>query len=303
MILQDYSQLTVAAALAFAKDFERGKDTKEMINILRHTILNTLLSDKSKFGPEYGQIVMAVDAREYWRREYFPQYKGARKKKREESKTDWKSIFDISSQLRAEFKEFFPYKFVEVPLTEGDDIIAVLSKYSQNHELKTVGLFDDEPQRVLIKSNDGDFAQLHKYKNVRQWNPILKKYVKPSDKHALLLKCLSGDEGDGIPNIKTHDNFFMEEVRGRQASITQKIKDAAVAQFDADHPIVFCDQIMDRNYSRNRNLIDFDFIPAEIESKIIDTYLTTEPARDKGKIFNYLIANRCKLLMGRVQEF
>lgn len=303
MILQDYSQLTVAAALAFSKDFEKGKNTADMVNLMRHTILNTLLSDKSKFGPEYGEIVMAVDAREYWRREYFPQYKGARKKKREESKTDWKSIFDIASQLRGEFKEFFPYRFVEVPMTEGDDIIAVLSKYSQTNDLTTVGLFGDEPQRVLIKSNDGDFAQLHKYKNVRQWNPILKKYIKSSDKHALLLKCLSGDEGDGIPNIKTNDNFFMEEVRGRQASITQKIKDVAITQFVAGQPVVFGDQTMDRNYSRNRNLIDFDFIPAKIEQQIIDTYSSVVPARDKGKIFNYLIANRCRQLMGRVQEF
>ena len=161
---------------------------------------------------------------------------------------------------------------------------------------------DDEPQRVLIKSNDGDFAQLHKYKNVRQWNPILKKYVKASDKHALLEKCLVGDAGDGIPNIKTHDNFFMEE-GGRQSSITSKIKAAAIAQFDAGQPVVFGDQTMDRNYSRNRNLIDFDFIPDHIDRKIIDIYTKAVPVRDKGKIFNYLIANRCKLLMSRIQEF
>ena len=292
----------MAAALAFPKDFEKGKDTKEMINLLRHTLLNTLLSDKQKFGKEYGQIVMAIDSREYWRRDYFPQYKGARKKKREESKTDWKSIFDIATQLRDEFREVFPYKYVLVDKCEGDDIIAVLSKYSQTNELATVGLMDDEPQRVLIKSNDGDFAQLHKYKNVRQWNPILKKFVKPAAKHALLEKCLVGDVGDGIPNIKTHDNFFMEE-GGRQASITSKIKAAAIAQFDAGQPVVFGDQTMDRNYSRNRNLIDFDFIPDHIDRKIIDIYTKAVPVRDKGKIFNYLIANRCKLLMSRIQEF
>ena len=295
MILQDYSQLTVAAALAFAKDFEKGKDTKEMINILRHTILNTLLSDKSKFGPEYGQIVMAVDAREYWRREYFPQYKGARKKKREESKTDWKSIFDISSQLRAEFKEFFPYKFVEVPLTEGDDIIAVLSKYSQTHDLKTVGLFDDEPQRVLIKSNDGDFAQLHKYKNVRQWNPILKKYVKPSDKHALLEKIIRGDPGDGIPSVLCDDNFLMNKT-SRAPAVTK----AVITKFLSATNL---SSIESQRYLRNKTLIDFDYIPDTISNGIIEEYQKSNTAKDKGKIFNYLIANRCKLLMDKVTLF
>lgn len=302
MILQDYSQLTVAAALAFTNDFDKGKDTKQMVNLLRHTLLNTLLSDKQKFGGEYGQIVMAIDSREYWRRDYFPQYKGMRKKHREESKTDWHSIFSISAQLRDEFKEIFPYQYICVDKCEGDDIIAVLSKFTQTNELKTVGLMDDEPQRVLIKSNDGDFAQLHRYKNVRQWNPILKKFVKPADKHALLEKCLVGDPGDGIPNIKTHDNFFMEE-GGRQAAITAKIKAKAIAQAEANQPIVFGDATMDRNYHRNRTLIDFNCIPIEIESKIIESYQNTPVIRDKGKIFNYLVANRCKLLMEKIQEF
>jgi len=303
MILIDYSQMVVAAAFAFPKDFEKGKDAAKMIDLLRHTVLNTLLSDKQKHSKQFGDIVLAVDDREYWRRDYFPQYKGARKKNREESKTDWKSIFSIGTQLREEFAETFPYKVIQVPKCEGDDIIAVLTKYVPT-EVTEASMFpcDDVRPEILIKSSDGDFAQLHKYKGVRQWNPIMKKFVAKAGKHDLLEKCMSGDTGDGVPNIRTHDNFFMEE-GGRQAPITAKIKAAAIAQVEAGEEVHFGDAAMDRNYSRNRNLIDFDCIPQDIIDAIHDKYITTEAVHDKSKIFNYLVKNRCKLLVEHIARF
>lgn len=303
MILIDYSQLIIAGALTFGSDFDKGKDTKKQIDIMRHTILNTLLSDKKKYGKEYGDFVIAVDSKNYWRREVFPYYKGARKKNREESKTDWKAIFDIGTQLREEFSEVFPYKFINVDGAEGDDVIAVLSKYSQESDLKQVGVFDGEPQPVLIKSNDGDFGQLHKYSNVRQWNPILKKYVPKYGKYDLLEKLLTGDAGDGIPNIKSADDHFMNEDSGRQASITAKIKKTAFDQFDRGEQIYFGDKTMDINFRRNRQLIDFDYIPEHIYNKIVSVYESTNPVNDKSKIFNYFIQNRCKLLMEHIQSF
>ena len=302
MILIDYSQLIIAGATAFGSDFDKGKDTKKMVDILRHTILSTLLADKRKYGREYGQIVLAVDGREYWRKGIFSYYKAHRKKNRDESKTDWKAIFDIGSQLRQEFEGLFPYRFVMVNEAEADDVIAVLTKYTQENELRTIGLIDDEPQPVFIKSNDGDFGQLHKYKNVRQWNPILKKFVKKTDKHFLLEKILTGDSGDGIPNIRSSDSQLVDGIR--QPPITAKIKEAAFKQADDGLPIDFADTTMNRNYQRNRQLIDFDYIPQEIADKIIATYKGTEGVKaDKSKIFNYFIKHRCKNLLDSIQEF
>jgi hypothetical protein len=303
MLLIDYSQLIIAGALTFGSDFDKGKDAKKQIDILRHTILNTLLSDKKKHGAMYGNIVIAVDSRNYWRRDVFPHYKGARKKNREDSKTDWKAIFDIGAQLREEFKEVFPYNFVNVDGAEADDVVAVLTKYTQTNDLATVGLVDNEPQHVLIKSNDGDFGQLHKYQNVRQWNPILKKYVPKYGKYDLLEKLLTGDTGDGIPNIKSADDHFMNENSGRQSSITAKIKKHAFEQFDRGEQIYFGDKTMDTNFRRNRQLIDFDYIPENVSNAIVEAYKSYIPVKNKGAIFNYFVKNRMKQLIANIKEF
>ena len=50
MILIDYTQVTVAAALAFGSDFDKGKDSEKAVNILRHSVLTTLLNFKHMFG-------------------------------------------------------------------------------------------------------------------------------------------------------------------------------------------------------------------------------------------------------------
>jgi hypothetical protein len=300
MIQLDWSQTVVAAAFAFGSDFDKGKDTKKMVDILRHTILTTILSHKKKFGQTYGDILLACDGRHYWRKEIFPQYKGLRKAGREESKTDWNTIFDISSQIREEIRETFPYKVVRTERAEADDVIAVLTKWLQTNELKS-SMLDETPQDILIVSNDGDFKQLHKYKGVKQWNPLLKKFVTKAEKHFLLEKLLTGDAGDGIPNIRSYDNQLIEGVR--QPPITAAIKKKAIAQVEASKMIYFGDKVMDAGFVRNRQLIDFDFIPEGVTNEIIESYLNNSVVRDKGKIFNYLIKNRCKLLMERIQDF
>lgn len=302
MIQIDYSQLIIASAFAFSSDFEKGKDTKKMVDLLRHTILTTLLGDKKKYSKEYGEIVMAIDDREYWRRDYFPHYKGTRKKGREESKTDWGSIFSIGSQLREEFKETFPYRFVQANKAEADDVIAVLCKWLQTNECEE-SAFHDDPQNILIKSNDGDFGQLHKYKNVRQWDPLMKKYKTKVEKHFLLEKCITGDVGDGIPNIRSRADFFMNPDGSRQKSITAKIKAAAIAQVEAGLPVTFDEQDMNTNYHRNRTLIDFDYIPQDVSDRIIAAYISSKPVVDKGKIFNYFMTHRMKVMMQSIQEF
>lgn len=304
MILIDYSQLVIAGALTFGSDFDKGKNAEKQIDILRHTIITTILGDKKKFGNEYGDFVIAVDGRNYWRKSIFPHYKAHRKSDREESNTDWKAIFQIGAQLREEFKEIMPWKFVHVDEAEADDVIAVLAEYTQTNELQRDGLYDDEPQKVLIKSSDGDFGQLHRFTNVRQWNPILKKYVKIYGKTDLLEKILTGDSGDGIPNVKSPDDFFVNG-EGRQGSITAKIKELAFSQldeFNAGQNIKLDSELMERNFSRNRTLIDFRHIPEDIKQKIIAAYVNTAPSKNKGKIFDYFVKNRCKLLLERIQE-
>ena len=166
-------------------------------NLIRHMVLNSLRSYVRQFKSKYGNVVICCDSKNYWRREYFPFYKSNRKKDREKSGFDWTLIFQTLNKIREELKVNFPYKVLDVDGAEADDIIGVLSARQSPHE------------EVLILSSDKDFIQLQKYKNVIQYSPIMKKFVK-SDSPTEYTKehILRGDRGDGIPNFLSPDNCF-----------------------------------------------------------------------------------------------
>jgi hypothetical protein len=44
-------------------------------NMLRHMILNSIRALKSKFSDKYGELVIACDNKNCWRKEIFPYYK------------------------------------------------------------------------------------------------------------------------------------------------------------------------------------------------------------------------------------
>lgn len=165
MIIIDYSQ--VALSVITSSEFKPllNGDEAQVKNIVRHSILNTILSYKKKYSKEYGQVVIAADGRSYWRKEVFPYYKGDRKKGREKSDLNWKLIFECMTEVREDIRKYFPYKVMHLDRSEADDVIAVLAEWSQTNELASSGLFE-EPQKILIISEDADFYQLLKYKNV-----------------------------------------------------------------------------------------------------------------------------------------
>ena len=297
MILVDYSQVALANLLSFKHEL-KGSDS-EIVNLIRHTVLSTLKFYKKKYGKEYGDLVICCDGRKYWRREFFEHYKANRKKAREASDLNWKLIFDTLSQLRDELVENFPYKVIHLDRAEADDVIAVLAKYTQDNELVTEGLME-EPQKVLILSSDGDFFQLQKYPNVEQWSPMQKKYIKVNQKelHEKKITHIVKAGDDGIPNILSPDDIFLQE-GVRQKPISAK----RLAEFMENGFLACQNDTERRNWHRNVTLIDFDFIPEDVEKSILDAYLNSKPVKDKMKIMTYLANHRCKLLLEELEDF
>ena len=129
---------------------------------------------------------------------------------------------------------------------EADDIIAVLAK--------------NIDEKMMIVSGDKDFIQLHKYKQVRPSSPILKKIVNRKDPiDYIKVNILKGDSSDGIPNVLSNDNVFVEGLRQRPLS-KKKIAEWA-------GPL--CEQFLPsdeakRNYQRNKKLIDLKESPDEL---------------------------------------
>ena len=285
MIIVDLNQVMLSNLL-----MQLGNHTNAQLeeNMVRHMILNSLRSYKVKFGDEYGEMVIACDNTNYWRKQVFPYYKANRKKNIENSELDWKALFECLNKIRAELKEYFPYRVIDVESAEADDIIATLvTKFGS--ELNT-------GEKILILSGDKDFIQLHVYSNVSQYDPTRKKWIKHDDPERYLHEhILKGDAGDGVPNVLSPDNVFV--VGDRQRPLTAK-KMEKIMGTDLEE----MDTSLARNYSRNVQLIDLSFTPETIREKVMEQF-EAQKDRDRSKLLNYFIANKLKNLTEHLSEF
>jgi hypothetical protein len=288
MIIIDLNQVMISNLM-----MQLGNHTNAQLeeNMVRHMVLNAIRSFNQKFSREYGEIVIACDNTNNWRKKEFPYYKANRKRNQEKSELDWKGIFDCLGKIRQELKDYFPYRVIDVESAEADDIIAALV---HTHG-KIVSSADDE--KILILSGDKDFIQLHIYSNVRQYDPVRKKFIEHNDPERYLKEhILKGDSGDGVPNILSGDDCFV--IGQRQKPLTAKKIEAILEEsLDANlnHPLF-------RNYKRNMRLINLSFTPYEIKEKILAQY-EEQDDRDRSKMMNYFIANRLKNLMESIGEF
>lgn len=283
MIIVDLNQVMLSNLL-----MQLGNHTNAQIeeNMVRHMILNSIRSYRVKFGAEFGELVIACDNTNYWRRKFFPYYKANRKKAQEKSELDWKSVFECLNKIRAELKEYFPYKVIDVESAEADDVIATLV-FSES--------FSNPTKKMLILSGDKDFIQLHIYGNVKQYDPTRKKWITHSDPLSYKKEhILKGDSGDGVPNILSSDNCFV--IGERQRPLTAK---------KLEHYIKITPNEMEsniaRNYFRNEKLIDLDQVPDDIRVKVMESYYGQN--KDRSKLMNYFIANKLRNLTEHIGEF
>ncbi len=295
MILIDYNQVSINAVLsAFAGESLVASD--DNISAIRHLVLSSLVSYKKKFK-EFGDLVICCDSKNYWRREIFPFYKGDRKRNREKSKVDWKFLSGTLDTIKQDIKDNFRFKVIEVDRAEADDIVAILCKWSQENYTTQIGMMD-KPKDILIISEDMDFFQLQKYKNIKQWAPRKCKYISPDvPLREFVIEHIVKASDDAIPNILSNDNCIAEQIR--QTSIKkeylQKFLEKGRNACETDQE--------KRNWNRNQRLIDFDFIPPDIEKSIVDTYIEYEISGSKSKIMSYLSTHRCKQLFEHIGEF
>ena len=280
MILLDFSQVCLSGILASG-----NKDFSE--DLIRHMVLNSIRSFKTRFS-EYGEMILCCDDKNYWRRQVFPYYKANRKKSREESPLDWNLIFDTLNSIKEEIRDNFPYVVIQIESAEADDIIATM-----------VERFGGNGEKIMIVSGDKDFSQLQRYKNVEQYSPITKKFIRVEDPMAYLYEhVIRGDAGDGVPNILSRDDVFV--VGARQRSLAKKKVVAMID--DMNRGITPFDGEVHRNYMRNIQLIDLSRVPETIRTQVIDTYKNYKK-KDKSKLLNYFIKKRLKNLMSDIQEF
>ena len=287
MIIIDMNQISLASLMMH---LNMTKTKKPDENMVRHMILNSVRMYRTMFSDKYGEVVLTYDSKHYWRRDFFPQYKSNRKKGREEDGRNWDAIFEVLNKIKSEIKENLPYKFLEVYGAEADDIIATLCKHSQTEKDRT------KNENILIVSGDKDFIQLQKYVNVKQYSPILKKYVDGHNPDTYIKEhILKGDTSDGVPNVLSPDNTFTDGLRQKPLG---KKKIETWLDIDIDD---LQDEVK-RNYQRNEKLIDLSKIPNELEDEIL-TEFHGAPFGDRSKLLNYFIKSRLKNLTETIGEF
>ena len=297
MIVIDYNQVAIATFMSEI-GHRPGSDIEVNLPLLRHMIINTIRSYRTRFGNEFGELVIACDNRHYWRRKVFPQYKAHRKKDRAKSDFDWNAIFDALSIIRDELAEFFPYPVIDIEGAEADDVIGALAEYSQKLG-EPDGLFGD-PTSVpyLIISGDHDFNQLQKWDNVKQYAPAFKKWIKlkePVEK-VLMEHIITGDKGDGIPNMLSPDDCFVEGKRQKPIRKTQ------LAEWKSKPPEEWVTADMAHGYNRNRMLVDLTQTPQEIKDNIINSF-EMQQGGDRSQLLNYFIKNKMKNMMDVLGDF
>lgn len=279
MILIDYNGIAISNIVTQKLAIEE--------NLIRHMILNSIRGHVSKHKIRYGsEVVICGDGKKNWRYEAFPHYKARRKTDREESKIDWQEVFRITNSVFDELREHFPYKVIKIDECEADDIIANLAHNTQefgNHDL------------VMIISGDKDFVQLQKFSNIEQYSPVQRKMIKTDNPRKQLAELiLKGDTADGIPNVLSPDNAFVDGIR--QTPLRQNVIDKLI-----DDPKSMGDEVY-RNYLRNKKLIDLTETPERLKQEIINKF-HEDPIGKKSDVLPYLISKKCRQLVECVGDF
>ncbi|HEY6435735.1 MAG TPA: hypothetical protein VIY47_04030 [Ignavibacteriaceae bacterium] len=286
MIILDLQQIMISNLLMSLNKID-GEINEDFI---RHMILNSIRANKTKMS-KYGELVIACDSRNSWRKQLFPYYKANRKASREASALNWPKIFEILNNIREELKVNFQYRVIHVDTAEADDIIATLAR-----RFAKEAVVDSE--MIIIVSGDKDFKQLHYLPDVYQYDPVRKKFVHEQNPQNFIIEhIIKGDPGDGIPNVLSDDDTFVKGIR--QHRISKKRMEEWKTDINWNKSIP---SKIERNYKRNQMLIDLNHVPFDIQESIIKEY-DAQGGKDRSKIMNYFIQKKLKYLMESINEF
>lgn len=280
------------------QELKNSRDMVVEVDLVRHMIINSLRSYKAKYSKEYGEMVICCDHRgKTWRHKKFPHYKATRIKNKDDSSIDWEAITKCIDIVRDEVDEFLPYKVVSAVDGEADDVIAALSEWSQTNYVEK-SMFGEDPKPVLILSRDEDFIQLQKYPNIKQYSPISRQWIVPTKdaRTDLIEKVIAGDRGDGVPSVLCPDDFFVNKDKyGRASPVNEKVKTKFkdVGTLNEDEKA---------RLERNKELIDFTYIPDDVKQSAIDSY-TNQPTKTKKNLLNYFMKNRMRQMITVMDEF
>ena len=282
MILIDFNQVMVSSVTSAWHKKHRFTEA-EMMAIF----LEKLRFYNKKFRDKYGKMVICCDDKNYWRRDIFPFYKAGRKIDRQTSNIDWPMIFQCMKKIKKDIQEKFPWPLIEVSRCEADDIISVLCD---------IGAASNEP--IMIVSADQDMIQCHRYPGVKQFSPNKKKLITEEIDYHLWHKIVRGDSGDGIPNILSDDDVFVNTDK-KQVRISKAMIEKWQKKGFGSPEII-------EKFRRNETIIDLSKIPENYVNEIRNEWIKNKSVyetRGSNEIMNYLINNDLTQFIPELGDF
>lgn len=114
---------------------------------------------------------------------------------------------------------------------------------------------------------------------------------------------LTGDKGDGIPNIKSDINTFAEGTR--QTPIRKaKINDLYYV-FKEEGEEKMLEQLSNdevKRYLQNKQLIDLTQIPQDLQDEIMNVYEKAKPNTNQNELWKWLMQNNFKVISENFQD-
>lgn len=255
--------------------------------LLRHQMLMSIIAGRKHHGVK--QVILACDSTSgYWRATEYPHYKGYRAIQRKESAIPWKVVNDFFKEFKQEVREHFPWRVIEIPQAEADDVIA------------TICIRWGVDKNILIVGSDGDFVQLHRYPGVYQYDPIKREYLLDKDPEVeLQKKILQGESktGDGIGNVmmsmdECHDWLFngvRKKPFGEKAA--EKVLTQGVPEWLKEQ-----EEGIQENYTRNEKLVDLRYVPEELMREILSSFRLEVSNKNTMALLEYLGSMRLRVI-------
>lgn len=250
-------------------------DDDDNFSYWKFIFFKSVLNIITQFEPT--KLIMVMDEKNTWRKDYYSEYKAQRKAARENSKIDFAKFFPIFDSFYDDMIKTIPnIMYLKVDRCEGDDLIAVITKHYTD-------------AKIEIISTDRDLNQLMKRKNVKQYDPVKRVYINSLNPIVdLEVKILTGDKGDNIPAIKPK---------------TGPVTAANIITNNKLESMMEADQTVRDNYERNKLLIDLDMIPSDIVkniTEVLNSYTLSQ--FDGKKFFNFVVKHRLANTLDNPQE-
>lgn len=154
-----------------------------------YTCLSMVLGCLKRVGVDkQDKVIIAIDARNSWRKDFETSYKGDRSQKRKESPIDWDKEYKQMNWLLEKLNQATNFNQILLPRTEADGIMAVCCRYFKENE-------------VILLTYDSDLCQCWSYGNVKIFSPMTKRYkIMPKNYNAQkdILKKVNKEASDNL---------------------------------------------------------------------------------------------------------